>query len=104
MPTIMGGGQSTATRRLLFGGGHRDDGLATILTARHADAMRNLGCGAVRAGLNRRVVRTRLLHPRRTLMGCAGWAASSFLKCHGSLRGGGFVPVQEGIFKPLSTA
>src|SRR4051812_35276678 len=71
---------------LLFGGGLRDDRLAAILTTRHTDAVRDLGGRAVGAGLNRGAVLARLLHPRRALMGSAGWAATSFLQCHGELR------------------
>src|ERR1043165_6963999 len=91
-------------KRLLFGSGLRDDLFAAILATRHADAMRNLGRSAVGAGLNHRVVLTRLLHPRRALVSSTGWAATSFLKCLDKLRRGRFVPVQEGNFKPLSAA
>jgi hypothetical protein len=74
--------RSVNEERLLFGVGLRDDGLAAILAATHADAVRNFRRAAVGAGLNRRTIFARLLHPRRALMCSAGWAATSFLQCH----------------------
>src|SRR5262245_55252366 len=71
---------------LLFSGGLGDHGLAAILAATHAHAVRDLGRATVGASLNRRAVLTGLLHPRGALLGGAGWAATSFLQCHGKLR------------------